>query len=203
MLNVALTGNIASGKSTVARLFAEWGATVVDADAIVHHLERPGTPVFDAIVARFGPGIVAADGTLDRAALRQRVFAEPAARLELERMVHPAVAAERERLVREAEHRGDRIVVSDIPLLFEAGDPAGFDVVVLVDAPEVVRRERLRRGRELDPESAAAMMAAQLPSEAKRARSHFVIDNSGDLDALRRKTREVWRALTAMAAPRA
>jgi dephospho-CoA kinase len=143
--HVALTGNAAAGKSAVADLLRDWGATVIDADAIVRVLQQPGTAVFDAIVAHFGPAIVAKDGTLDRAALRARVLADPAQRRSLEAIVHPAVAAERRRLLSKTPGPEDTIVVSDIPLLFEVMDPQGFDAVVLVDAPESLRLERLLR----------------------------------------------------------
>ncbi|HEX5631715.1 MAG TPA: dephospho-CoA kinase, partial [Gemmatimonadales bacterium] len=179
MLNVALTGNVASGKSTVAALFAAWGATVIDADALVHELQRPGTGVYEAIVRRFGHRIVGPRGLLDRDALRARVLADPDARRDLEAIVHPAVARRREELVADARRRGAPVVVSDIPLLFEALDPAAFDAVVLVDAPAAVRRRRLVEERGLDPAEAERLMAAQLPSAAKRARSTWVIDNDG------------------------
>lgn len=195
MLSVALTGNVGAGKSTVAALFAEWGATILDADRIVHRLQRAGTPVHAAIVERFGAGILAPDGELDRAALRARVFADPDARAALERIVHPAVAAERERLLGAARERGDRIVVSDIPLLFEVMDPGAFDHVVLVDAPPVLRRDRLVATRGLSPSEAEAIIAAQMPAASKRARSDFVIDNDADLDRLATRARAVWERL--------
>lgn len=199
MLSIGLTGNIAAGKSTVAHLFAEWGATVIDADQLVRELERPGTPVFESIVRRFGRDVVAADGTLDRDRLRSRVFAEPGERAALDAIVHPAVAAERERRLRDARRRGDRIVVSDIPLLFEVMDPGAFDAVVLVDAPVALRRERLLRSRPIEASEADAMIAAQLPSAAKRSRSTFVIDNDADLATLRERAARVWHALEARA----
>ncbi|MEK6687691.1 MAG: dephospho-CoA kinase, partial [Gemmatimonadota bacterium] len=135
MLNVALTGNVAAGKSTVAQLFRRWGAWVTDADQMVRELQRPGTPVFQQIVDTFGPGVVAPDGTLDRPSLRTRVFGDPVALDQLNRIVHPAVHARREELEAAARAEGATIAVHDIPLLFEAGDPTMFDLVVLVDAP--------------------------------------------------------------------
>lgn len=202
-LSVGLTGNAASGKSTVAALFTHWGARLIDADRIVHALQAPGTPVFTAIVARFGPGVVARDGTLDRAALRQQVLAEPTLRKALEGIVHPAVATRRDELLAAARAEGVPIVIQDIPLLFEVMDPARFDAVVLVDAPEATRRGRLIVERGLSPEEVDRLMASQLPSSAKRARSDFVIDNDGSREALEAKARAVWAALQARAASHA
>lgn len=195
MLSVALTGNVASGKSTVTRLFAEWGATIIDADALVRELQRPGSPVQVAIRARFGDGVIRPDGALDRDALRRLVLRDPSARAALEAIVHPAVQRRRAELLEDARARGARVVVSDIPLLFEVLDPAAFDVVVLVDAPASVRRARLRRHRGLSPEEADRLIAAQLPPAGKRARSHIIIDNDGTLDELRTRAANAWRRL--------
>lgn len=195
MIHVALTGNVAAGKSSVARLFAGWGATIIDADALVRELQQPGTPVLAAMVAAFGPGILHPDGRLDRGAMRRRILADPGARARLEAIVHPAVAERRAERVAEARRRGAPVVVSDIPLLFEAADPAAFDRVVLVDAPEAVRRQRLVELRGLDPAEADRLIAAQMPSAAKRSRSHFIIDNDGTPDALEQAARRVWEQL--------
>lgn len=192
MKNIGLTGNIAAGKSTVARLFQEWGAVVIDADAIVHELQRPKTPVFRAIIDRFGIEMVAEDGTLDRAALRAKVFNDKQALADLNAIVHPAVAAERERRLAEAEAAGARIVIHDIPLLYEVGDPSKFDGVVLVDAPIAARRERLERTRGLDRATAESMIKAQLPSAEKRRLATWLIDNDGSHEKLEQRTREVW-----------
>lgn len=195
MLNVALTGNIAAGKSSVAELFRRWGATVIDADQLVREAQAPGSPILHAIAARFGSHLIRPDGSLDRDALRAIVLADETARQALNAIVHPEVHRRRELLLAAARARGDRIVVSDIPLLFETGDPAAFDAVVLVDAPEQLRLRRLLDTRRLAPAEAERMMAAQLPSEEKRARSEFVIDNAGDRAGLERRAREVWEAL--------
>ena len=199
MLNVALTGNIASGKSTVAELFRTWGATLIDADRLVRDAQAPGSPVLRAIAARFGEDLVDAAGMLDRKALRHRVMGDPAALADLNRIVHPDVLRRRAALEREARDRGDRIAVSDIPLLFEAADPAAFDAIVLVDAPEPVRRARLLAQRGLSADDADRMLAAQAPSGPKRERSTFVIDNDGDRAALETRAREVWTQLLARA----
>jgi dephospho-CoA kinase len=194
---VALTGNVAAGKSTVAALFRQWGAAVLDADQVVRELQRPGTPVYHRIVERFGPDIVDTHGELDRPALRRLILADAAARADLNAIVHPAVRAQREGLVAAARAGGARIVVADIPLLFEASDPAEYDAVVLVDAPTPLRRQRLVTMRGLPPEDADRLIAAQMPSEGKRRRSDFVIDNDGDRTQLERRARDVWLALEA------
>jgi dephospho-CoA kinase len=201
MLNVALTGNIASGKSTVAELFRSWGATLIDADRLVRDVQAPGSPVLRAIAARFGQELIDPAGMLDRPALRRRVMGDPAALAELNRMVHPDVLRRRLALEREARSRGDRIVVSDIPLLFEAADPSAFDVIVLVDAPPSVRRERLLAQRGLTADEADRMLAAQAPTGPKRERSTFVIDNDGDRARLEARARAVWTELLARAEP--
>ena len=199
MLHVALTGNIASGKSTVTELFRRWGATIVDADRLVREAQAPGSAVLRAIVDRFGYEVLRPDGSLDRPALRGIVLADPAARADLNRLVHPEVHRLRRQRVAEARTRGDRIVVDDIPLLFEASDPGEFDVIVLVDAPEEARRARLLAARGLAPDEVERMMAIQMPSSEKRARSDYIIDNDADYVALERRAREVWEALAARA----
>ena len=199
MLNVALTGNIAAGKSAVAGLFRQWGATVLDADEIVREVQAPGSPVLQRISERFGPSVLRPDGSLDRPGLRRVVLSEPDALAALNRIVHPAVQVRRTELMAEAAARGDRLVVSDIPLLFEAANPNEFDVIVLVDAPEALRLERIVERRGLARSEALKMIRAQMPAVEKRARSDFVIENDGDLAALERSAGAVWRALLARA----
>jgi dephospho-CoA kinase len=199
MLNVALTGNIAAGKSAVADLFRQWGATVLDADEIVREVQAPGSPVLRRIAERFGPSVLRADGSLDRSALRRMVLSDPDALAALNRLVHPAVQVRRTELMAEAAARGNRLVVSDIPLLFEAANPNEFDVIVLVDAPEGLRLERIMEHRGLDRSEALKMIGAQMPAAEKRARSDFVIVNDGDRASLERAAAAVWRALSARA----
>ncbi|HOX21145.1 MAG TPA: dephospho-CoA kinase [Gemmatimonadales bacterium] len=197
---VALTGNIAAGKSSVVALFRQWGAGIVDADEVVRDLQRPGTEVFQQIVKRFGKSVLTPAGELDRPALRRLILEDTRARSDLNAIVHPAVRAQRDALVAAARAAGARIIVADIPLLFEAADPAEFDAVVLVDAPEAVRLHRLVTMRGLPREDAERLIAAQLPSDTKRPRSQFVIDNDGDRAQLERRARDVWLALEARAA---
>lgn len=195
MLNVALTGNIAAGKSTVVSWLRRWGATIIDADELAREAEAPGTEVLAAIVRRFGADVRLPDGALDRAALRAKVMGDDAALADLNAIVHPAVRRRRDELLAAAKARGDLVVVNDIPLLFEALDPAQFDAVVLVDAPQPVRRARLRALRGLSNEEADRMIAAQMDAERKRARSQYVIDNDGSLKELEAKARIVFKDL--------
>ena len=195
MLSVALTGNIAAGKSSVVDLFRRWGATIIDADQLVREAQRPGTEVLQGIAFRFGRDVVLPGGELDRAALRGKVMGDDQALADLNAIVHPAIRRERERLLAQARSSGDRIVISDIPLLFEVMDPAEFDLVVLVDAPEASRHQRLIARRGLAPEAADRMMHSQQSALAKRAKSDYVIDNDGTLAQLKEKARAVWEEL--------
>lgn len=196
MLNIGLTGNIASGKSTVVELFRRWGATIIDADQLAREAQAPGTEVLAAIVRRFGGDVLTSDGALDRAALRSKVMGDDQALGALNGIVHPAVQRRRAQLLDEARARGDRVVINDIPLLFEALDPKDFDAVVLVDAPPAVRRARLRLLRGLTNAEADGMIAAQMPSDRKRGKSQYVIDNDGSKEALEQKARAVFDELT-------
>lgn len=194
MLSVALTGNAAAGKSTVARWFEAWGATLLDADAIVRDLQEPGTDVHAAIAAHFGPGVLDTEGGLRRDVLRERVLASPADRAALEAMVHPAVRRVTAQRMADARLRGDALVVTEIPLLFETGREDTFDRVVMVDAPPEVRRARLAE-RGLSPGEASRLMATQTPAATTRAACHFVIDNDAGRDALHHRARAVWDIL--------
>jgi len=181
---IGLTGNVAAGKSAVAERMRAHGLTVIDADALAREVVAPGSPALDAIVARWGPRVLRADGTLDRAALRSTVFADPTERVALEAITHPAIERVRSARVAEAAARGETLVILDIPLLFEAGLTKSVDRILLVDAPVAVRRERLVRDRALSAAEADAMIAAQWPAEEKRARADWIIENTGSLEAL-------------------
>ena len=185
----ALTGSIAAGKSTVGALFRAWGAPVIDADALVRELQRPGQPVLAAIVATFGRDVLDDDGELNRAAMRRRILNE------LEAIVHPAVEARRRELVEAARARGEAIVIADIPLLFEAADPGAYDGIIVVDAPIAERRHRLMHDRRLSAHDADQLIAAQMPADEKRARATWIIDNDGDRATLSQRARVVWDAL--------
>lgn len=195
MLKVGLTGNIASGKSTVARVWSALGAPLIDADLLARRAVEPGTPALRAVVGRWGAGVLDAEGRLDRGALRALVFADPAARRELEAIVHPEVARLRAEEYGRLADAGARVAVADIPLLFEVGLQEEFDLVVLVDAPEAVRRERLVRHRGLTPEEADRMIAAQMPPAEKRSRADRVIENDGSLAELEARAAALWREI--------
>jgi dephospho-CoA kinase len=195
MLLVGLTGNIASGKSTVAQLLSERGATIIDADVLARRAVERGSSAFDAIVRRWGTSVLTPDEQLDRAALRRTVFGNPKELEALNGIVHPEVERLREARIADARQRGDRIVVCDIPLLFEKKLLDRFDRIVLVDAPRPLRLERLVVDRGLKETEAMEMIAAQMPAELKRARADFVVDNAGSLSALEARVNELWGSL--------
>jgi dephospho-CoA kinase len=175
MLLVGLTGNIAAGKSTVDQLLSERGATIIDADILARRAVERGTAAYDKIVQHWGSAVLGPDGLLDRAALRRAVFHDPDQLEALNAIVHPEVERQRVSLVAEAKKRGDRIVVCDIPLLFERHLVDKFDRVILVDAPRELRLERLVQERQLPEADAMAMIAAQMPAALKRARADPVV----------------------------
>ena len=195
MLLVGLTGNIASGKSTVAQLLSERGATIIDADVLARRAVERGSKAFDAIVRRWGTSVLAPDGHLDRAALRRVVFGNPKELESLNEIVHPEVERLRDMRISEARGRGDKVVVCDIPLLFEKKLVDNFDRIVLVDAPRPLRLERLVSDRGLRETEAMDMIAAQMPAELKRARADFVVDNASTLTELERRVNDVWASL--------
>lgn len=200
MFRIGLTGNIASGKSSVARCWARLGAPVIDADELARRAVEPGSRGLARVVETFGPGVLDETGALDRAALRDIVFRDAGARSRLEAIVHPEVGRLRDEEEARLEREGATLVVHDIPLLFEVGLDDEFDVVVLVDAPEPVRLERLVRDRGLDPEEARRMIAAQMPAAEKRARADIVIENAGTLRNLESESEAVWKELERRAA---
>src|SRR5688500_11794827 len=165
MLLVGLTGNIASGKSTVAQLLSERGATIIDADVLARRAVERGSKAFDAIVKRWGTSILSPDGHLDRVALRRVVFGDPKELESLNEIVHPEVERLRDLRISEARGRGDKVVVCDIPLLFEKKMVDHFDRIVLVDAPRPLRLERLVNDRSLRETEAMDMRSEEHTSE--------------------------------------
>lgn len=194
---IALTGGIASGKSTIARRLEEHGALVVDADALVRELQQPGTPVLAAIVEAFGEGTLLPDGGLDRAALGARIFADPGARARLNAIVHPAVQQESARRFREAlaEDPG-RVVVYDVPLLVEARPDDPWDLVVVAHAPAAMRAERLVAHRGMDAAAAAERVAAQASDAERLAIADVVVDTAGSLASTIEQADALWSRLS-------
>lgn len=193
-MRVGLTGGVGSGKSTVARLLAEHGAVIIDADAIAREVVEPGTPGFDAVVAAFGNSVVTSDGHLDRPALAAMVFGDEAKRLQLNAIVHPLVGQRTVQLAESAPP--DAVVVYDIPLLVENDLAGGFDFVLVVEADVATRLARLA-ARGMAESDARERMAAQASDEQRRAAADAVIDNNGSLAELKRRVDEVWARLAA------
>ncbi len=196
MLDVGLTGGIASGKSAVATRLAERGAVLIDADAIARRVLEPGTDGLASVVEAFGPELVDADGRLDRPRLGRIVFADPGARDTLNGIVHPRVRAEAARIRGEAaaEETPDRpmVVLQDIPLLVETGQAASFEVVVTVQAPRAERVRRMVEDRGMSEDDAVARMAAQATDEERAAVSDVVLQNAGTLEELQAAVDDLW-----------
>ncbi|MBW9108791.1 dephospho-CoA kinase [Microbacterium trichothecenolyticum] len=201
---VALTGGIASGKSTIARRLAEHGAVVVDADQLVREVQQPGSPVLAAIAETFGERMLRPDGSLDRAALGSRVFGDDAAIAQLNRIVHPAVRAESARRFEEAFAQDPgAVVVYDVPLLVEARVDDPWQLVIVAHAPEEVRLRRLVELRGMTRADAAARLASQVPDESRLRIADVVIDTAGTLESTERQVDELWGTLDEHVARRA
>lgn len=190
MLRVGLTGGIAAGKSTVSRRLTALGAIVIDADAIAREVVELGTPGFDAVVAEFGPGIVGADGSLDRPALGRLVFGDEARLAALNAIVHPLVYARRTALVEAAPV--DAVVVEDVPLIVENGLGAAYHLVIVVHAPEDERVRRLVADRGMAESDARARIAAQATDDARRAAADVWLDNTGTPEDLEVRVDDLW-----------
>jgi dephospho-CoA kinase len=197
MLTVGLTGGIGAGKSEVARLFASYGAVLVDSDRIAREVVEPGTEGLAAVVAAFGPQVLAADGSLDRPRLGAIVFADEERRAALNAIVHPLVRRRSAELQQAAGP--DAIVVHDVPLLAENGLAPLYDLVVVVDAAEATRVDRLVRTRGMGADEARARMAAQATREQRLAVADIVIDNGGPLEELEPRVRAAWAQVTGRA----
>ena len=189
MLRIGLTGGIGSGKSTVSALLAARGAVIVDADRIAREVVEPGTPGLARIVEAFGEGVLAPDGSLDRAALAAVVFAEPEARRQLDGIVHPLVRARAAELAAAAPP--DAVVVNDVPLLVETGQASSYDLVLVVEADPATRVSRLVQ-RGLTAVDARARMEAQASDEERRAVADVVLDNSGTPEGLAEQVDRFW-----------
>jgi dephospho-CoA kinase len=199
---IGLTGGIASGKSTVARMLGELGASILDADAVARDVSRPGSPALAAIAESFGAEMLTPEGELDRRRLGERVFADEAARLRLNAILHPRIAAETGRRIAALRQSGVAVVIYEASLLVENGVHRSLDgLIVVAAAPEVQVARVIARDR-LSPEAARARLAAQLPLPDKVAVADYVIDGGAALEATRAEVRAVWEAILAADAGR-
>ncbi|MCL4517360.1 MAG: dephospho-CoA kinase [Firmicutes bacterium] len=198
-LRIGLTGGIATGKSTVSRMLAELGAAVIDADAIAREVVEPGRPAWREIVGRFGEAVLGPDGALDRRRLGGIVFADERAREDLNRIVHPRVAEEMRRRAEAAGRAGTRIVVLDIPLLFEVGWRNEADKVLVVAASPEIQLKRLMARDRFNLQEARARVDAQTPLAEKIRQADFVIINDGNPAETRGQVEELWKRLEALA----
>ena len=196
MIRIGLTGGIGAGKSTVAELLRRRGAVVIDADAIARELVEPGGPALDKLVDAFGPGILAADGSLSRGELARLAFADPSATERLNAIMHPLIRAESQRRLESAA--GSAVVVYDMPLLVETGQQDLVDAVLVVDVPEAVQLERAVGSRGLDQHDVRRRMAVQASRAERLASADHVIDNSGSPEDTERQVQEMWDAINAV-----
>ena len=203
MLRVGLTGGIGSGKSTVSERLAALGAVILDADKAARAVVEPGTPGLAQIAESFGPGVLAPDGSLDRAKLADIVFADESALAKLNAITHPLIRDHIQAAEEAAIQAGpdDLVLVHDIALLAEWGRAKEFDLVIVVDVPTEIQVERLTRQRGMPEDQARARIAAQATREQRRAIADIIIDNSGPRSDLDRRVTEVWADLKARATP--
>ena len=192
---IGLTGGAGTGKTTVADMFRELGATVVDADEATHAVYASGTPGFDAVVREFGPEYVRG-GEINRARLGQLVFKDRGARERLNAIVHPLVRQWMADRTADAFDRGAQVVIEDVPLLYENGLQGLFESVVLVYATPATQVARLVKGRGLSQDRASSILASQMPIDEKRELADFVIDNGGAREETRRQVGEIWPRLS-------
>ncbi|HQL01661.1 MAG TPA: dephospho-CoA kinase [Smithellaceae bacterium] len=196
MLNVGLTGGIACGKSTVARMFVDLGGHLIDFDRLAHEVQEPGRPAWHDVVAAFGRAILRADGTIDREKLGAFVFNSPEKMKTLNDIVHPRVYEEwRRRLDRLKSIDPQAIVFSDVPLLFEGGKQILFDLTVLVMIAPEAQIDRLMARNNLCQADAELRLACQMPIEQKIPLADIVVDNSGGVDETKKRVAQVWHEL--------
>ncbi|NMO95474.1 dephospho-CoA kinase [Paenibacillus lemnae] len=196
-MNIGLTGGIATGKSTVSSMFLRKGALLVDADVIAREVMLPGHPVLAEVAAHFGSGILLPDGHLDRKRLGEIVFNEPQERLVLNGITHPAIRGEIKRQIEEHEQKSpDRLIVVDIPLLFESNLQALYDQTVLVYVPRTLQLDRLMKRDGLSLEQAESRVNSQMDIEEKKKLADVVIDNSGSLDDSQSQVDKLWNRMS-------
>lgn len=192
-MKIGLTGGIATGKSTVARLLVERGAFLVDADQVAREVVEPGEPALEAIASLFGQAVLQSDGSLNRQALGAIVFQDKSLLSKLEGITHPAIRTRmQERLRSFSEQYPDKLAVADVPLLYETGQTSLYDGIMVVYVPEALQLERLMLRNSLPEEEAKRRIRLQMDIEEKRKRADWVIDNSGDMEQTKRQIDRFW-----------
>jgi len=199
MLVVGLTGGIASGKSTVSRMFSDAGVPVICADELAREAVKAGSPALEEVKRAFGECVVGADGELDRVTVARLVFSDELKRKALEAIIHPRVSAETNRRIRELEAQGYELVLVDVPLLYESGWDQLFDLIIVVYVPEALQATRLSERNGMNVNEVADRLRAQLSIEEKTVRADIVVDNSGTVNQTRQKVQEVLAKLYAAA----
>jgi dephospho-CoA kinase len=193
-MNIGLTGGIATGKSTIAKLLIEHGAILIDLDVIAREVAQPGQPSLQRIAERFGQAILQADGSLDRKKLGSIVFADPAERKALEAILHPAIrAVMKDRMAYHESQTPDKLVVVDVPLLYESGLESYFEQIMVVYVPKNIQLKRLMERDKLTPDEAQKRLAAQMDIDEKKDRADIIIDNSGNLDDTKLQIDQFWQ----------
>jgi dephospho-CoA kinase len=195
MLKIALTGGPGSGKSTVAQMFRDLGAQVIDADEVARGAVSPGQPAWEELRREFGPDYFREDGSLDRAKLSRLVFQDAEARRKLNGIVHPQVTQEIAHQLEELAARGVNLVIIEVPLLYEAGLEKNYDIVIVVDAGEKEQIERLTARDQRSAQEAQDILGAQWPLSAKAAQANFVVDNRDSLEDTYRQVKILWEQL--------
>jgi dephospho-CoA kinase len=195
MRKIALTGGAGSGKSTVARMFKELGAPVVDADAAARDAVRPGEPAWEELRRTFGPEFFQENGELDRGKMARVAFSDPEARQKLNAILHPEIARLIQERLQQLEDAGVEVAVVEVPLLFEAGLQNGFDRIIVVYADMAQQMQRLKARDEREVQEIDGILAAQWPLSEKRRLAHYVIDNRGSLEDTKKQVENIWRDL--------
>jgi dephospho-CoA kinase len=195
MLKIALTGGAGSGKSTVARMFKELGAAVLDADAAARDAVRPGSPAWEELKRAFGPEFFREDGSLNRGKMARLAFSDARARQTLNAILHPEITRLLRERVQALAEAGEELVIVEVPLLFEAGLQDAYDRIMVVFADPPQQRQRLGERDERDTEEIAGILAAQWPLEKKRQLAHYVVDNCGALEDTKKQVENIWRDL--------
>lgn len=192
---VGLTGGIATGKSTVVRMFRELGSVIVDADLLARKVVEKGSHAYNEIIREFGQGILDSNGNINREKLGEIVFTNSEAREKLNKITHPRVFALIQQEIKKAEKDGAEVVILDIPLLFESGADSWLNPVILVYADTQTQLKRLMERDGYRAERALARINSQMPIEEKRKKAHFIIDNSGDLGKTNKQVVEIWQKI--------